>query len=105
MLKTRKDFQNDFDYKKYTRTLDFLEKYSWRQKELEKVAADMAYESGELEYKYLSQAMKELSQEEKYSGFDLDSKIVRLIEMNEDEGKGIDIRDFVPLVELEEKEK
>ena len=105
MLKTRKNFQDDFDYKKYTRTLDFLEKYSWKQKGPIEVATDMAYEQDDLEYKYLPQAMKELSLERKYSGFDLDSKIVRFIEMNEDEGKGIDIHDFVPLEELGKKIK
>ncbi|MCM3202693.1 hypothetical protein [Bacillus cereus] len=65
------------------KSIDFLSDYSWKGKDREQIIKEMELE--DYEQKYLNQAMKELAAEEKYTGYDLDRRILLLIDMHEDE--------------------
>ncbi len=69
----------------------FLSNYSWKGRDRKQIIEEMELE--DYEQKYLDQAMKELIQEEKYSGFELDRRIMLLFEMNEEEDDGFDEND------------
>ncbi|MHA4046132.1 hypothetical protein [Bacillus cereus] len=69
----------------------FLSNYLWRGKDRKQIIEEMELE--DYEQKYLDQAMKELIQEEKYNGFELDKRIMLLFEMNEEEDDGFDEND------------
>ncbi|WP_230396918.1 MULTISPECIES: hypothetical protein [Bacillus cereus group] len=69
----------------------FLSNYSWKEKDRKQIIEEMELE--DYEQKYLDQAMKELIQEEKYNGFELDKRIMLLFEMNEEEDDGFDEND------------
>ncbi|WP_242309688.1 hypothetical protein [Bacillus thuringiensis] len=65
------------------KSIDFLLNYSWRGKDREQIIKEMELE--DYEQKYLDQAIKELAAEGKYTGYDLDRRILLLIDMHEDE--------------------
>ncbi|MEB9694870.1 MULTISPECIES: hypothetical protein [Bacillus cereus group] len=65
------------------KSIDFLSDYSWKGKDREQIIKEMELE--DYEQKYLNQAMKELAAEGKYTGYDLDRRILLLIDMHEDE--------------------
>ncbi|MDA2067862.1 hypothetical protein ACFVXR_27830 [Bacillus thuringiensis] len=69
----------------------FLSNYLWKGKDRKQIIEEMELE--DYEQKYLDQAMKELIQEEKYNGFELDKRIMLLFEMNEEEDDGFDEND------------
>jgi uncharacterized protein (UPF0335 family) len=65
------------------KSIDFLSDLSWKGKDREQIIKEMELE--DYEQKYLNQAMKELAAEGKYTGYDLDRRILLLIDMHEDE--------------------
>ncbi|WP_434180335.1 hypothetical protein [Bacillus thuringiensis] len=69
----------------------FLSNYLWKGKDRKQIIEEMELE--DYEQKYLDQAMKELIQEEKYNGFELDKRIMLLFEMNEEDDDGFDEND------------
>lgn len=69
----------------------FLSNYSWKGKDRKQIIEEMDFE--DYEQKYLDQAMKELIQEEKYNGFELDKRVMLLFEMNEEDDGGFDEND------------
>ncbi|RFA33847.1 hypothetical protein CAI16_13410 [Virgibacillus dokdonensis] len=84
MLKTRKDFNTEQEYKAYTKTSDFLLNYSWKGKTKEQIIHEMALPK--YEQKYLDESMKELEKKDMYRGMELDRLILRKLDEDTDDG-------------------
>lgn len=80
MLKTRADFNSEDEYKAYTKTSDFLINYIWKGKSREEIIHDMALP--DYEQKHLDKALEYCEKREEYTGIELDSHIVLLMNMN-----------------------
>lgn len=74
LLKTRDDFQTEDEYRAYTKTSDFLLKYSWKGKTREQIIFDMALPDYEI--KQLDQAMEIMKRQDNYLAIDLDRLIM-----------------------------
>lgn len=67
----------------YKKSADFLFNYSWKGKARKQIIEEM--ELKDYEQEYLEKAMKELEIEQLYTGFDLDRRILVLIDMDEED--------------------
>jgi len=65
------------------KSAEFLFNYSWKGKSREQIIKEM--DLADYEQEYLDTAMRGLAEEGNYSGFDLDRRILLLIDMNEDD--------------------
>lgn len=77
MVKTKHDFDNYDDFRKYSKTSDFLLAYSWEGKSRETIIEEMALPNFEIEF--LDEALAELERQgnQDYSGMTLDCMIMR----------------------------
>ncbi|MCY8497744.1 hypothetical protein P8917_10065 [Bacillus atrophaeus] len=77
----RKEFKTENDYRKYTKTSDFLLKYNWKNKSDKEIIQDMALEPHE--QTYLCEAMNFLSKKNNFSGMALDRYIMEKIDADD----------------------
>ncbi|RFA33849.1 hypothetical protein CAI16_13420 [Virgibacillus dokdonensis] len=80
MLKTRNDFQNEDEYRKYTKSGDFLCQYVWKGKSRDQIIYDMALPN--YEQAHLDEAMKNCDILNEHLGVELDRMILYLIDKN-----------------------
>lgn len=81
LLKTREDFKSEDEYRKYTKTSDFLEEYSWKGKAREQIIQEMALPDYEQEL--LEEAMGYCGAKGEYSGIELDRHILLLLDLGD----------------------
>ncbi|WP_193217122.1 MULTISPECIES: hypothetical protein [Bacillus cereus group] len=67
----------------YIKSVEFLYNYCWKGKTREQIIQEMELVDYEIEY--LDQAMEELKKENLYNGWDLDRRILFLIDMEEED--------------------
>ncbi|WP_176545977.1 hypothetical protein [Bacillus thuringiensis] len=67
----------------YIKSVEFLCNYCWKGKTREQIIQEMELVDYEIEY--LDQAMEELKKENLYNGWDLDRRILFLIDMEEED--------------------
>lgn len=84
MVKTRSDFDTEIDYKKYTRTVDFLATYRLTGKSVEQIVHDMCFP---IEWThYVKRALPILEKENNMTGFDM-HHLVDTFVMQEEDGQ------------------
>lgn len=79
MLKTRADFNNEEEYRAYTKSGEFLTNYVWKGKSKEEIIFDMALLDPEQEL--LEEAMGYCGAKGEYLGIDLDRHILLLLDL------------------------
>ncbi|MBO3796470.1 hypothetical protein ACTOS9_21785 (plasmid) [Bacillus subtilis] len=88
MVLKRNDFQTEKEYKKYTKTSEFLLNYSWEGKSEKEVIHEMALPLEE--QVYLSEAMEQLKKENDFSGMSLDRYILKKLDESEQDSFDMD---------------
>lgn len=82
MVKTRKDFQTEQEYKKYTRSVEFLESYSIEGKTIEELQVEMCFPKDWMHY--IEQALAILKEKGEMQGMDLMYTVDHLVIEDED---------------------
>ena len=77
----RKDFETKNEYRRYTKTSDFLLNYNWKNKSEQTIIHDMDLQPYEQEF--LQKAMNYLSKKNDFSGMALDRYIMEKIDAND----------------------
>ncbi|MEC0434412.1 hypothetical protein P8832_09590 [Bacillus subtilis] len=77
----RKDFETKNEYRRYTKTSDFLLNYNWKNKSEQTIIHDMDLQPYEQEF--LQEAMNYLSKKNDFSGMALDRYIMEKIDAND----------------------
>lgn len=82
MVKKRTDFSSEDEYRKYTKTSDFLLAYSWEGKSKKEIINEMALP--DFEQEYLDEAMDFLKKKKDFSGMSLDRYILQRLDEDEE---------------------